>query len=444
MGDPQPHTAGEEINTCPENWLYSFASSTGRVKYSNTLEPGSVETADHPIHGPLPQHWELRARLDLLAPHKATGFFYFNVSTRETRRRDPRRLRFATWAESGESDEVDYGNEPVMLTGSAAADRLNRPEAFITRPPIQADVSAIKTQYPTVRTLTNRAAATTSTGVHIVRSLSTRRLVVRKDLLARDNIMAREVRREIQLMRAMRHRGVISFVDGAVESGPELGERDFGGWEATVVMEYCDLGTLAGLTVRLHKLKRHGKADRCPQGFVFHAFVCLVDALAFLQRGYGAGDARGAPGNWTSLVHGDVKPENVFLRSRIGGPDGYCHPYVVLADWGLARSEGQAMTELKHQMPGFTAWDLLGTVQYHAVSGPSKILVLSSPPPPPLPRLLRHNSRKWEGGTLLTCFVARAVLRPLRPRRGGLAEVAAHVQVGGVGRGGVYIRPLRA
>lgn len=66
-----------------------------------------------------------------------------------------------------------------------------------------------------------------------------------------------------------------------------------------------------------------------PEPFIWHAFIGLADALAYLQTG--------GPGarNWIPILHRDVKPDNVLLRSRstIGSTK---YPYCILSDFGLA------------------------------------------------------------------------------------------------------------
>ena len=108
--------------------------------------------------------------------------------------------------------------------------------------------------------------------------------------------------------------------------------------QASLYMEFCDRGSLADLIKTYAKRRINGdKAATVPEGFVWHALCGLVDALAYLQCGVSVlhnKEAKLDP-NWPSILHRDVKPDNIFIRSRSTlGTSMYF--YVILSDFGLA------------------------------------------------------------------------------------------------------------
>lgn len=75
-----------------------------------------------------------------------------------------------------------------------------------------------------------------------------------------------------------------------------------------------------------------------PETFLWHCFIQLAEALAFIHYGCSEKQNPNVSVTWTSIIHGDIKPENVFL----GLPNQGCHylegfyPSLVLGDFGSA------------------------------------------------------------------------------------------------------------
>lgn len=87
----------------------------------------------------------------------------------------------------------------------------------------------------------------------------------------------------------------------------------------------------------------HAKSDaewpEMPERFIWHAFAGLCDGLAYLQggRSYASNDVTEyvpSPG-WVPILHRDMKPDNVLIRSR-GTVGTKRYFYCVLSDFGLA------------------------------------------------------------------------------------------------------------
>lgn len=96
--------------------------------------------------------------------------------------------------------------------------------------------------------------------------------------------------------------------------------------EAQIFFDYCDGGDLHGL---IDNYTRHGSV--IPEAFIWHVFVQLAEALAFIHYGVNVSE-RHAASKWDKVIHRDVKPSNIFLKSRSGGK----YPHVILGDFGLA------------------------------------------------------------------------------------------------------------
>ena len=86
-----------------------------------------------------------------------------------------------------------------------------------------------------------------------------------------------------------------------------------------------------------------------PESFIWHCFLQLSEALAFIHHGYDRRQVSGPPSasEWQPIIHGDVKPENVFLGPPTEDSHGY--PSLVLGDFGLA-------TINEHPVPGTWKW----------------------------------------------------------------------------------------
>jgi serine/threonine protein kinase len=111
---------------------------------------------------------------------------------------------------------------------------------------------------------------------------------------------------------------------------------------ASVYVEFCDRGSLENLILAYdeHRMNEPPyKKPEIPERFIWHAFAGLCDGLAYLLGGRSympkeVTDYSRAPG-WIPVLHRDMKPDNVLLRSRdtLGSKKYF---YCVLSDFGLA------------------------------------------------------------------------------------------------------------
>jgi len=143
-------------------------------------------------------------------------------------------------------------------------------------------------------------------------------------------------RSEIEMIYKLRQGSLMNYVNAFIEERARV---------ASLYVEFCDLGDLSDVikVYSKHHLDNRYPSDTkpamVPEHFVWHVFVGLCDGLAFLQGGRQflktAEDDLTPDPNWTPILHRDIKPDNVLLRSRATlGSTRY--PYCVLSDFGLA------------------------------------------------------------------------------------------------------------
>ena len=95
---------------------------------------------------------------------------------------------------------------------------------------------------------------------------------------------------------------------------------------AHIFMEYCDGGDLHNLIKRYQEHSLY-----VPESFIWHVFIHLAEALAFLHRDWQPKKGY-LQDEWETVLHRDIKPANIFLRHRADG----AYPDIVLGDFGLA------------------------------------------------------------------------------------------------------------
>ena len=73
-----------------------------------------------------------------------------------------------------------------------------------------------------------------------------------------------------------------------------------------------------------------------PESFIWHCFLQISEGLAYIHHGYDRRQLGGSPpaSDWQPIIHGDIKPENIFLGPPT--PDSHGYPSLVLGDFGLA------------------------------------------------------------------------------------------------------------
>lgn len=137
----------------------------------------------------------------------------------------------------------------------------------------------------------------------------------------------------------------------------------------------------------LHKVMAHYVLNwlEFPESFIWHAFLQITEGLAYIHHGYDRRqiyDSRSASHIWQPIIHGDVKPENIFIGPPISD-NGY--PSLVLGDFGLATVDEQFVSGTwKYQPPELPAtskkadvWALGAVI--HALAHDGRPPLLSRP-----------------------------------------------------------------
>ncbi len=126
-----------------------------------------------------------------------------------------------------------------------------------------------------------------------------------------------------------------------------------------------------------------------PESFLWHCFLQISEGLAYIHHGYDRRQLSGPPhaSEWQPIIHGDIKPENIFLGAPT--PDSHGYPSLVLGDFGLA------------------------TIDEISVSGTWKWQ------PPELP-MTSKKADVWALGAVIHAL-AHDGRPPLRPRPDGMA-----------------------
>jgi serine/threonine protein kinase len=135
------------------------------------------------------------------------------------------------------------------------------------------------------------------------------------------------------MLHRLKHGSLTFYVAAFITSPPDE-------FKASVYVEFCDRGSLEDL-IKAYQRRRQIQhpGPRLPERFLWHAFGGLCDGLAYLRGGRSYisldnNDYSKANG-WLPLLHRDIKPDNVLIRSRdtLGRK---CYFYCVLSDFGLA------------------------------------------------------------------------------------------------------------
>ncbi|KAI1434332.1 kinase-like protein [Xylaria sp. CBS 124048] len=328
MGDTRKYiTADEEIDAVPPKWRVHLDGKDNRVAFYQ-LVGARMETQGtytHPVFGRLPPPWELRMNVS------GKKYYYHNTLTKQSVEHGPRKVI-----------------RPLSPPPGAIRVRREGMGELVRR-----DVSEVPlyNQYPRIGTLDagDGRRGGMNGGIYKVKSSITNQVYVEKVFTDLDSTSRKLAKNEIDMMRKLMHSSIVHYIDAYYR------EKPFG---ASVYMEYCDRGSLDTLLQKYRDEKKAHLPFRLPEGFIWHAFVGLADALGYLQTGrsFVSRSLQNNEGKaWQPIVHCDIKPANIFLRSR--DTPGSTKPfYVLLSDFGLMRYEPES-----HDSPG-----AYGTVEWHA------------------------------------------------------------------------------
>ncbi|KAI9783620.1 MAG: hypothetical protein M1816_001211 [Peltula sp. TS41687] len=166
--------------------------------------------------------------------------------------------------------------------------------------------------------------------------------------------------RELVTLRSLEHPNITQYVDAfiSLQSTPPA---------AALYMEYCDLGSLEDMVEKYRQQRRqqqhagnnnnNNHSSRSglpiPESFIWHAFHCLLKALAYMHSGIADVNSFCLPvPGWQTVLHRDIKPANVFVKTADRGGR---YPSIVLGDFGIATRQGDVEWG-EMQVCGTFAW----------------------------------------------------------------------------------------
>ncbi|KAK6514531.1 G2-specific serine/threonine protein kinase [Arthrobotrys megalospora] len=123
-----------------------------------------------------------------------------------------------------------------------------------------------------------------------------------------------------------------------------------------IFMEYCDMGDVWSLVRRyednfMGRMRQYGFSrfripkellylEALPEGFAYEMMTSVARGLAWMQYGIRDWPVDSAINpNWTSIMHNDLKTDNIFMVSRPAG-DKCPYPIFKIGDLGAATRSG--------------------------------------------------------------------------------------------------------
>ncbi|KAK6525377.1 G2-specific serine/threonine protein kinase [Orbilia ellipsospora] len=146
--------------------------------------------------------------------------------------------------------------------------------------------------------------------------------------LKKSKTVARSYDREVKMLAIIKgHKNILTILGcHKSDSGDPYGH---------IFTEFCDLGDVEALFKKYEGLRKY-----MPEGFLQQLTLDASKALLYLERG--SDDlSKPRPQNWTSIMHNDIKPNNIFMRSRPRGSRNI-YPIFVMGDFGLASKATEA------------------------------------------------------------------------------------------------------
>jgi NIMA (never in mitosis gene a)-related kinase len=307
-----------ELDQLPNDWKFRVDLD----RHISFLKRTTGETSyNHPTLGGLPKPWILKLVRDGDVKFRP---MYYNEQTHKQTQANPRYMA-STLARHSDNAPPD-----LWIAASSLRNNTNIDLGKFKRTPINYNKS-IRDQYTVVHAIDpgDGSLDGMNGGVFVVAMKGLAgRIFIEKRFKSADIKWAR---REIEIMFRANHASLTNYIAAFVleHTNPA---------QASLYVEFCDRGSLDGL-IRAY-ITRHNNGDRSatvPECFVWHALIGLADGLAYLQSGVSIWQQKNAlpDPQWTPILHRDIKPDNVLLRSRntLGSKKYF---YCVLSDFGLA------------------------------------------------------------------------------------------------------------
>ncbi|CAG8641766.1 10256_t:CDS:2, partial [Acaulospora morrowiae] len=120
---------------------------------------------------------------------------------------------------------------------------------------------------------------------------------------------------EVNIVRELKHPNIVRYYDRYVDNENYM---------IYIIMEYCEGGDLSSL---IKKCRREG--NYLPEDSIWFFFTQILSALHECHYGYGNSKSDSPQTKHTTILHRDIKPDNVFLDSNNN---------IKLGDFGLSRT----------------------------------------------------------------------------------------------------------
>ena len=164
-------------------------------------------------------------------------------------------------------------------------------------------------------------------GIDLVEHKVNRELAVRKRLLPRPDCVQHDFarwRREMLMLRKLDHHNIPEYIDGFY--APEQG---------SLYMQPCRLGSVSDFVDSRRKNRLSAEMQEFFLWYILHE---VAEAVLYMQTGFKTLlEARKSKRNkvkgWVSLVHGDIRTDQIFLNNTECDPT----PRVLLGDFGFAQ-----------------------------------------------------------------------------------------------------------
>jgi serine/threonine protein kinase len=345
-----------ELPDLPPGWTFDLAFSPDpdldkRIYF--VKNGASVNSYSHPARGPLPGRWILK--LVEFTP-RDWKTIYFDRDTKQYTRNDVRN-KTNILAQAAVPFDNDRG-----IWGAASSVKIRQKSDFETfqREPILD--KSIESRFRIVHAIDagDGTLGQFNGGVFVVRlSESPSKLFIQKKFKGGEQAIEM-AKTEITMLRKLMHSSLTGYHAAFVD------ERGLCP-TASVYIEFCDRGSMRDMLEEYSKRINERPPPHIPEPFIWHAFIGLMDALAYLQTGnYCLGNPNAPPKkDWVPILHRDIKCDNILLRSRsTSGSRKYF--YCVLSDFGMACENPYVPPGYKHPNRDQESGGMCGTAVFLA------------------------------------------------------------------------------
>jgi NIMA (never in mitosis gene a)-related kinase len=174
-------------------------------------------------------------------------------------------------------------------------------------------------------------------GIFVIERRDNKQKLIEKRLPIDRQSQRRRSRAEIDALTRLLHAGPCDNINKVHESFFP-GMTDY----SCVILSFCELGSI---TDYISYKAEHNLTT--PEPFAWHVLESIMHALTFCHYGLLADSQTDAYGEWTTLCHLDVKPDNIWLTMH---KSAGAMPRVVLGDFGCSVSPSDIDRGLAHAL----------------------------------------------------------------------------------------------